>query len=219
MALIVDVRRILALVGMGIGFLGFLFTLFSYFAMAPAMAGIQTSAQAQFLNLDSVLSSAEITTTNLGSTVREKPVSALQNVDTAIKAYASSAEELSASLEGTSSILPLGGLSRAAQDLRASARSMRNASADISGIKQSLNSTAMDIENTAKSLDTYRTELSSTGLQVDSAISSMRTAHLLITLAALAGFLALMVLCGALLIDAPHVAEQDSGEPAETPNS
>ena len=198
------VKRILALAGMGLGFIGGLLTLISYFVLAPQLATVHSSVDAQFSGLDSLLATAERSTANLSSTLSTAPEEALSNMNDALLSYASSSDNLAASLEGAGGVLALIGVDevgKAALDLRSSGRGMRAASLNLKEVEDSLGSASEDLAGLSTQLSVQRAELARLRSQAGSMLSSLQIVHTLLTLAILAGFAGILLMCGALLFD------------------
>ncbi|VVC04912.1 Uncharacterised protein [Candidatus Burarchaeum australiense] len=198
-----DLRRILALAGIGLGLLGILLVIIAYLSALSSIGSTQAIVDAQFTNLDAILESGQKAVLNASSGFQDAPNAALGDINDALLAYAESSDGLASSFESMGSILPLGQMDEIGVKLRASAASLRSASLEFASMKGSFNSTATNLEETGVRMGEYRQELAVSHLERSATFDALRATCALVALAAIAGFLALIAIGGALLFDAP----------------
>ncbi len=197
-------KHLLSFGAMGFGVIGALLTILSYVIFAPSLASMHSAADAQFDGMDGMLAAAEKISANLSATASAAPAGALADMNDALLSYASSSDSLAGTLESASgmfSLVGVTGVSKAAEDLHSSARSMRAASLKVEELKSSANSTVEGLFLMSAQLSESRSQLSDLRTQTGSALSALQAAHAITTLAILAGFACLIALSAANLFD------------------
>jgi len=196
-------RHFFAFAGLGAGFVGALLAILAYFVLAPQLGAMGSDIDARFGELDSLLVSAQAIGTDAGSAMQGPPREMLGNFHEALLTYARSADDLALVFEGAGALLPggAGGLGEVSTRLRSSAASMRNAAYDADSLSDSLNKTSGEIGALTMQIGDYRESLASSRSQMRATFSALQTAHTLLTLAIIAGFVTLMLLCAALIFE------------------
>ncbi|MFA6035735.1 MAG: hypothetical protein WC759_02140 [Candidatus Micrarchaeia archaeon] len=200
----IGARHFFAFAGLGAGFVGALFTILAYFVLAPQISAMGSDLDERFSDLDLLLVSAQDIGSQTGDTLQGPPREMLGNFHEALFIYSRSADDLALVFDGASPLLSMGGvggLGEVSTRLRSSATSMRDAAYNADSLSDSLNSTSQEIGELTVQLGEYRKSVASSRSQMAATFRALQTAYILLTLAILAGFVTLMLLCAAFIFE------------------